>query len=282
MEKLTLDQLLRTVKDMPVLPESIHKILQLTEDPDSTVQDIEREILKDQSLASKVLRLANSAYYGYPRKIGTISEATILLGFQAIRSLTLASGVNKFLIQELPGYGLKKYELWRQSQSCAIVSRMIARKIKFKKPELAYVAGLLHDIGKVVLNHYVATRYQEIMEKVENENKSFLEAEREILGFDHSQVGARLGEKWNFPPELVEAIAYHHTPEKSSLLPVLVSIVHIADAIVMFMGIGMGADGMAYQVSELALQTLQIDEVQVQQWISEAADLLSDSRSFDI
>ncbi|HHY90203.1 MAG TPA: HDOD domain-containing protein, partial [Clostridiales bacterium] len=129
MEKLTLDQLLRTVKDMPVLPESIHKILQLTEDPDSTVQDIEREILKDQSLASKVLRLANSAYYGYPRKIGTISEATILLGFQAIRSLTLASGVNKFLIQELPGYGLKKYELWRQSQSCAIVSGMIARKI---------------------------------------------------------------------------------------------------------------------------------------------------------
>lgn len=282
MEKLSLDQLLLMVKDMPVLPESIHQILRLTEDPDSTVQDIEREILKDQSLASKVLRLANSAYYGYPRKIGTISEATILLGFQAIRSLTLASSVNKLLIQELPGYGLKKYELWRQSQSCAIVSRMIARKIKFKKPELAYVAGLLHDIGKVILNHYVAKRYQEIMEKVKNENKSFLEAEREILGFDHSQVGAKLAEKWNFPPELVEAIAYHHAPENASILPVLVSIVHIADVIVMFMGIGMGADGMAYLVSELALQTLQIDEVQVQQWISEAADLLSDSRSFDI
>jgi putative nucleotidyltransferase with HDIG domain len=280
MGKLSLDQLVLLVKDIPVLPDRINKILKLTEDPDSTVQDIEHEILKDQSLTTKVLRLANSVHYGYPRKIGTITEATILLGFQAIRSITLASSVNQLLVQELPGYGLQKYDLWKQSQSCAIIARYIAKKVKFNKPEQAYIASLLRDIGKVILNHYVAQQYQQIIKKVENENKPFIEAEQEILGFHHGEVGAKVGEKWNFPPDLVEAIAYHHSPEKATINPKLTSITHIADAIVMMMGIGLGADGLAYLLSDFAIQTLNIDETQLQVFISECLDLVSDIENF--
>ena len=105
MKKLTLDQMISKVDEIPALPNVVLQVMQLTEDPDSTPHDIESVVLKDQSLTTRVLRLANSAYYGYPRRISTISEATILLGFQAIRSITLSAAVNKVLVREIPGYG---------------------------------------------------------------------------------------------------------------------------------------------------------------------------------
>lgn len=178
MEKLDLETLINKVEDIPVFPNSVSKIIAITENPESTADDIESEILKDQSLTSKVLKLANSTYYGYARRISTISEATVLLGFAAIKSITIASTVSGLLIKELPGgYNLEKYDLWNQSQSCAIIARYISNKIKFSKPEEAYIAGLLRDIGKTILNHYVADEYQSIINKVELEGKSFLEAE---------------------------------------------------------------------------------------------------------
>ena len=155
MKKINLNHIVRKVNDMPVLPNKINKIIEITEDPDSTIQDLEKEILTDQSLTSKILKLANSAYYGYPRKIDTVSQATILLGFQTIKSMALASTVNKMMIHELKGYSLKENDLWTQSQTCAIISRLIAKEVKFQNPETAYIGGLLRDIGKTILNYYV-------------------------------------------------------------------------------------------------------------------------------
>src|SRR5699024_5774258 len=148
MRKVSLDNVVRHVRDMPVLPKRINRIIALTEDPDSTIEDLENEILMDQSLTSKVLRLANSAYYGYTRKINTFSQATILLRFNTIISNTLASTISKFMNNELKGYALGKYELWQQSQTCAIISRHIAQRVEFPDIEEAYIAGLLRDIGK--------------------------------------------------------------------------------------------------------------------------------------
>lgn len=282
MTKHNLDIIVSKVNEMPVLPSRINKIMEIVQDPNSTVHDLELEILKDQSLTSKVLKLANSTHYGYPRKISTVSRATILLGFKTIESISLASTVSKFLIGELEGYALEEHDLWNQSQTCAIVSRYIAKNKRFNQPEQAYVAGLLRDIGKTILNYYVKNEYNNIIEMVERENISFLEAERLILGFDHAQVGGKVAEKWNFPKELVEAIEYHHTPEKTKENLDLVSIVHIADAITMMMGVGLGVDGMAYEFSQIALDRLGIDEVEIEYIISEVSDLISDEDSFNI
>lgn len=282
MTKHNLDIIVSKVNEMPVLPSRINKIMEIVQDPNSTVHDLELEILKDQSLTSKVLKLANSTHYGYPRKISTVSRATILLGFKTIESISLASTVSKFLIGELEGYALEEHDLWNQSQTCAIVSRYIAKNKRFNQPEQAYVAGLLRDIGKTILNYYVKNEYNNIIEMVETENISFLEAEKIILGFDHAQVGGRVAEKWNFPKELVEAIEYHHTPEKTKENLDLVSIVHIADAITMMMGVGLGVDGMAYEFSQIALDRLGIDEVEIEHIISEVSDLISDEDSFNI
>lgn len=282
MAKLTLEEIIRRVEDLPALPEVVNDIMKLTEDPDSTVQDIERVIMKDQSLTTRILRLANSAYYGYPRRISTISEASVLLGFQAIRSITLTASVNGLLMKEVHGYGLEENQLWRQSQSSAIISRYIAKKLRFAKVDQAYVAGLLRDIGKVIVSYYLTEHFKQIMSIVENEGISFLEAEEKVLGFHHGQVGAEVAKKWSLPEELVEAIAYHHSPEQASINPKLTSIIHLADAIVMMMGIGLGVDGMIYNLSEKAIETLGIDGLMLEQIISEASDLLVDEDAFKI
>ncbi len=280
MGKITLDYIINKVDDMKALPTIITKITFLTEDPDSTVEDLEREILKDQALTSKILRLANSAYYSYARKISTISQATILLGFQTIKSMALASSISGYLSSELKGYALDTNELWRQSQSCALISRYLGKYVKYPNPEEAYIAGLLRDLGKTILNEYMEKEYKEVLDLVEEKQISFLDAEREILGFNHAEVGKRIGEKWNLPEALVDAIGHHHNPELSQVNLPLVSIVHLADAITMMLGLGLGLDGLAYNLSSLAIETLGLSDEDFNNIISDLIDLLSDEDSF--
>lgn len=282
MIKIRLDYIVNKIRDMPMLPDRVNKIIELTENPDSTVKDLEREILKDQSLTSKVLRLANSAYYGYPRKINTVSQATILLGFQTIKSMVLASTVSKFMLGELKGYALGEKDLWTQSQTCAIIARYIAQSLDFPNPEAAYIGGLLRDIGKTLLNYYVEKEYKSIVNKVKYGKMSFLDAEEEVLGFNHGQVGEKIALRWNFPEDLVETISKHHSPELATVNPQLVSIVHMADAITMMMGISIGADGLAYNFSPFALESLNISSQDMEQYISKSYDLIVDRDSFNL
>ena len=280
MTKLTLEYIVNKVDDMKVLPEIINKIVALTEDPDSTVDDMEKIILKDQILTTKILRLANSAYYGYARKISTISQATVLLGFQAIKSIALASTVSSYLTSELKGYSLEKNQLWTQSQTCAIISRHLAKHVKYPNPEEAYIAGLLRDIGKTILNQHMENEYTQVLSKVEVDGLSFLDAERQVFAFDHAEIGEKVATKWNLPLDLVDTIGNHHTPERSNANIKLVSIVHVADAITMMMGVGLGLDGLAYNLSPVAIESLGLDEEQFDNIISQVADLVLDQDSF--
>ena len=280
MTQLSLKYIVDKVDDIQSLPMIITKIIGLADDPESNIHDMEDLILKDQALTSKVLRLANSTHYGYARRISTISEATVLLGFQAIKGIALASTVKPFLEDELEGYLLEKNFLWTQSQTCAITSRFIGKQFKYTNPEEAYIAGLLRDIGKTILNEHMKDEYKQILEKVEKENMTFLDGEREVLGFDHGEIGEKVAIKWGLPQNLVEAIAYHHTPDLASLNPILVSIVHIADAITMMMGVGLGLDGLQYNISETALKNLNLTEADIGNIMSDVADLIADQDSF--
>lgn len=281
MTQLSLKYIVDKVDDIQSLPIIITNIIALADDPESNINHMEDLILMDQALTTKILRLANSTHYGYARRISTISEATILLGFQAIKGIALASTVKPFLEEELEGYLLEKNFLWTQSQTCAITSRFIARKVKYTNPEEAYIAGLLRDIGKTILNEHMKKEYKEILDKVEEEDISFLDGEREVLGFDHAEIGEKIAAKWSLPHNLVEAIGYHHTPDLATLNPVLVSIVHIADAITMMMGVGLGLDGLQYIISETALEILNLDEIDIENIMSDVADLISDRDSFE-
>lgn len=280
MGKVSLSVLVQAVEELPVLPTVVQRVIQLTEDPKSTAKDINNVLSQDQSLTAKVLRLANSAFYGFPRRISTITEATVILGFQTIKSIVMAATVSEMLKKPLPGYALEQGELWKHSQTSAIAARMLAREVKFPRFEVAYTASLLHDIGKLVLNAYLSETYQEVLERVESEHCAFTQAEEAVLGFNHAQVGARICEKWNLPAELVEAIAFHHEPEKATVTPKLVAITHIADFVSVSIGMGMGIDGFFYSISPEAVTLLGINEAQIDRLLAQLTDILVDQDTF--
>ncbi|HZK43939.1 MAG TPA: HDOD domain-containing protein [Syntrophomonadaceae bacterium] len=280
MRKISLENIIAAVDDLPALPHVVTKVIELTEDPNSTAEDINKVLSVDQAMTARVLRLANSAFYGFPRRIGTITEAIVMLGFRTIKSIVMAATVSEILTQEMKGYALENGELWKHSQGVAMTARHIARKVKFAQLDLAYTAGLLHDIGKVILNNAMIESYNEVVNLVMEENITFLEAEVKVLGFSHADVGSRVAEKWNLPSDLVEAIAYHHKPDEAVVNQRLTAIVHLADFICVTMGIGIGVDGMLYSISQDALDLFGLEDEDIQIMISELVDIFSDQQSF--
>ncbi|MGI5922179.1 MAG: HDOD domain-containing protein [Syntrophomonadaceae bacterium] len=276
----TIDSIIEGAQDLPSLPQVVVKVMELTENPDSTAQDIHNVLNQDQVMTAKVLKMANSAYYGFPRRIATVTDAIILLGFKTIKSIVIAASVSDVLSKEVEGYALAPGELWRHSQCAAMTARLIARNTKFSSLDLAYTAALLHDIGKVIANRLMKESYHEVVKRVTTENISFIEAENQVLGFDHAQIGARVAQKWNLPPELVEAIALHHSPDSAQINTKLTAIVHIADAVCLSMGIGIGVDGMLYTLSKESLALLGISEEDIEGFISQLVDMFIDQQSF--
>ncbi len=280
--ELSLNDIIKKVDELPALPHVTHRVLQMTNDPKTTIPQLANTIVKDQVLTAKVLRMANSAYYGYARRIYGINEALIILGFNTVRSLVLAASIYNLMDKELKGYFLPKGELWKHCMSCALIARLLAKKIGYELPDQAFIAGLLHDLGKIVLNTYMAKHFESVIEKVKKDKIPFMEAERQILGFDHAIVGARVVEKWNLPKDLVEAIANHHCPGRAKINPKLTSLVHVADAASMSMGIGLGGDGMLYPFDSSATAQLNLKENLVEETIAEIADSLIDSEAIFI
>lgn len=212
MRSITLEAILSQIDNLPELPQVATKVLQLLNDAGSSSHDLARIIASDQALTAKILRLANSAYYGVSRRITTVNDAVTILGFSALKSLILIATAYGAVSQSLMGYGLKAGELWQHSLLTAELSRCLAEKTLFAQPDEAFTAGLLHDIGKVALNQLALPEIYRAVKLSENQSIPLHEAELAILGFHHGTVGGHLGDKWNLPGVLCEAIAQHHTP----------------------------------------------------------------------
>lgn len=274
-----MNEIVHRVEELPALPHVTYRVLTLTSDPRTSSSELADTITTDQVLTAKVLRMANSAYYGYARRIFSINEALIILGFSTVRNLVFAASVHNFMDQEFTGYILPKGDLWNHSMTTALLARLLSRNAGFELHDKAFTAGLLHDIGKVILNTYMKERFSEVLETVNTQSVPFSEAEQRIFGFDHAQVGAKVAEKWNLPDELVEAIAKHHNPAGAKLNPRLTSVTHIADAASMSMGIGLGGDGMLYPFDDFAIQQVQLGKEAIEEAIAEVADSMIDTET---
>lgn len=279
MGAVNLNELVAKVEDLPSLPLVVTQVLKLTADPDSTPEDLNQVITTDQNLTAKVLRLANSAYYGFARRIGTVTEAVILLGFNTIRNLVMAASMSPFLEREVAGYALARGELWHHSLVSAMAARLLAREVRYRPHEQAFVAGLLHDIGKVILSIYVSAEYQEIIRRVQEENIPFMTAEAEVLGFHHAQVGGLVADKWNLPQDLVEAVSLHHHPAEAKIDPRLTAITHAADAVSLMLGMGVGADGLLYPLDAGCLEVAGVQPYHLEKVMAAVGDSLGDSEA---
>ena len=241
--KVLMEKIIQTVKDLPPMPNVVMKSQEVLADPNSSVKDLSTILEMDQSLVSKVLKLANSAYYGLSGNVSSIHHASSLLGQTILGEVIATAGVAGFLANAMEGYRQEAGELWRHSIATGICSRIMADK---RKPDIsneAYMAGLLHDVGKIILDPFVLERRKEFDDFMEDEEQTFINAEKEILGFDHAEIASKICKKWNIPEQIILAIQYHHSPSLSQGNE-MSYFTHAADYIAIMSGIGYGDDSL--------------------------------------
>ncbi len=273
--RLTAQEVAAAVAELPAMPASIAEVIAACDDHDMTVGQLSQVILRDQSLTANILKLANSSFYGHSRRVTTVTEAVVMLGFSAIKSLAISSHTARLLSGGLPGYGLQQGELWRHSISVAFTARRLAVEVRLAPVEEAFVAGLLHDIGKTILSSYMEHAFDEVTRIAQDRRIPFHDVEAELLGFDHAELGAQIAVAWSFPPELEEAIRFHHSPGGATLKPALAHCVHLADAACMMLGVGLGADGLMYGVDPESLEVLGITPDRLMGLMDDVAPLIA-------
>ncbi len=264
------------IKNLPTLPGMIDKISRAVDSKRFSAADIGKLISKDQVLTAKVLKLANSAFFGFSRKVGSLTQALVLLGFDVVKGLILTSSVFDLMKGQ-------SAELWRHSMAVATVSNIIATEIGMEEVEEVGLAGLLHDLGKVVLRVHMIEDRQSIDELVEVEEMPVRDAEREVLGFDHTQVGQWLAESWKLPEQLLEPIRWHHKPEASRQAPKYTAVVHFADILVRAYGCGDGGDPWVPPLDRHAMKLLALDSAKLRNIIDVMCDkLVEDPGEFTV
>jgi putative nucleotidyltransferase with HDIG domain len=239
------DTIILAVKDLPPMPQVVFKIQEALLDPNSNAKQIADLIETDQAIATKVLKMANSSYYGMSSKVTSVQHAAVILGNKTLDELTTIAGFSSLLGKKLPGYRYDSDELWKHSLAVALIAERIAEKIIPEYVNEALTAGLIHDVGKLILDPYVEENSEIFSELMEEGDQTFLSAEKQILGLDHAETASEVCRIWNFPELLTLSIKYHHCPSRSNG-NIMAFIVHLADYIAVLSGSGYDIDDILY------------------------------------
>ncbi len=260
MSREKLVQLLDQVTDLPTLPTVYVKVNALLQSSGANAAQVARIVESDQAIATKVLRLVNSSFFGLSRRVTQISQAIVLLGFNAIRSVVLSISV----FESFKGGGSNKRfdrrDFWKHAIATGSIARMLAKELRIGAEEDAFSGGILHDIGKLVLDQVLPGEFEKILTFVDEKGCSMFEAEHRVLGTDHCEIGEYLLEKWNLPPLLIECVALHHSPAIFRSNPQMVSIIHLADIFARRLHIGSGGDNLIPTPDPFALEELELDQ----------------------
>lgn len=267
------NRILRSISDLPPMPQTVFKGREIMANPSSSFKELAKVLETDQAIAAKVLKLANSAYYGLSGKVASIQHASVVLGHKTLGEILTIAGASGLLGDVLKGYKLEGGDLWRHSLAVAFGSKIIANKQNPALADDAFAAGLIHDIGKLILDQYIFERKEVFEEFMADGQQSFLAAEKQILGFDHSEIASEVCKSWNVPQTLTIAIRYHHDPSRSQGNE-LAYMVHMADAIAMMTGLGLGIDGMSYQVDDKAGEFLDLPEENIRSIMNEVLNVV--------
>lgn len=252
-----LEKIILETVDVPSLPAIAGKVLQLMNDDFSSVSELEKIISRDQAFSTRLLKIANSPYYGRGKKVDSVSTAIILIGFSTMKSLVVAASLKDVHRK----FGLFETRLWEHSLGVSVAASILARETKMAGSEEAMVVGLIHDIGKTILNNSMPDAYSLVIERVYEEGIGFLEAEDEMLGFNHCNVGGLIARKWKLPKNLEVVIEYHHAETypvfEDGDYEALCQLVRIADIICLNMNIGIRG---SVDVSTTELEGLGLSE----------------------
>ncbi len=253
---LALDSIVKQTSDLPVFSSAVQEVIRAADKETTTAVDVGRALQGDPALAAKILRLANSSWFGLTRSIESLDQAVVLLGRKGVRSLAIAASSYSWMARDLPGWSLGPKQLWLHSSSAALAASLLARRSRLTDPDLALTAGLLHDIGMVALSMTLENKTKAIKAYAIREKLTFPKVEQRVLGFDHCQVGADLATSWGIPERVVEAIRWHHEPQKAEEGFCLAAVVHSGIFLADELGYGLSSCGFAFEPDPVALQTV--------------------------
>ncbi len=258
---------LSKIRNIPTLPIVANNVIKLTQNPDSTAFEIAEAISQDQALSTRVLKTANSAYYGFPRKITTINYAIVVLGFNNIKNIALSTTIMDRFSKSDEDLLFDRKEFWKHSLLCGIISKKISERMGVKNSEEIFLCGLLHDFGKLILDSCFHDEFVLALQMSKEKNITIKKAENAIFKFNHSGVGAFVLKSWNLPQSLVKTVEFHHSPDDSLKAFRTASIVHVADYLCRKIGIGNSGDKIAPSLNKKAITLTNLTSRDIKQII---------------
>jgi putative nucleotidyltransferase with HDIG domain len=275
-ERPNAQEAIARIRDLPTLPAVLSKVLATAADPDASALDLGEHISADQSLSATLLKLVNSAYYGFQRQIKTVTQAIVILGFLEVRNLTLTATAFRTFKKGHPDFD--RTQLWRHSLGTAMAADRTA-KLLGMDVEGSFEAGLLHDIGKVVLDLLYPEGFRDAAHAAHERQLAIAVVEQEMFGIDHAQAGGLLGEHWNLPETVVEAIRFHHEPDNAIIDPKLTHLTAIANYLTYQAELGESSNGCPPEFPAESAKFLKFTEEQA---IEVAEALAKNRQSIDV
>lgn len=270
-------RILDGISDLPTLPDVYMRINRMLQSPKTSSTAIAKIIEADPAISSKVLRLVNSSFFGFSRRVTQISHAVVLLGFNTIRNAVLSISVFESFAGD-SAIGFDRREFWRHSIITAIIARALARELGIGQEEEAFSGGILHDLGKLVLDQYMPKKFALVLQIRKEQQSSMLEAERMVLGTDHCEIGEYLMERWSLPHMLIEMVALHHSPSVIRSNPQLVCLVHIGDVLAKRIA-GPNTDGESTirEIDPFALDELNLPNDRLETFVQQIVPLIAEA-----
>ncbi|OGG46366.1 MAG: hypothetical protein A3F84_03250 [Candidatus Handelsmanbacteria bacterium RIFCSPLOWO2_12_FULL_64_10] len=267
------------IDNLPTLPTVYAEVERLCQNPDVDAEDLSRVIEADPSITLKLLRLANSAFFGFTRKISSVKDAISLLGNQTVKNAVLSISIFSATQDQKETAGLDRKRFWQHSAGVGSIARFLARKLRIEREE-CFTAGILHDVGKVILDGLFSDYYAPVIRASAEQNIPIFQAEQEELGLTHTAVGQELAASWQIPDPLIEGITYHHWPGGADRDPQLASLVHVADVLCRNAGVGSGGDELVPVADDFAFRKLGIDADRILEWEEEMLKEVAKDRTF--
>lgn len=269
----SLNDIVERIDLLAPIPAIASQIITKSEDPDSSLSEIADLIVNDPALTANLLKICNSAYFGLPRKVESVKDAVAWVGLDQIVELVLTNSVSDNFKKGLEGYGLGEGELWRHAVTSAHVAKSLAHRFGVSQNKhLIYTAALLKDIGKLILGRFVAFSAEKINILVHSQGYSFNDAEKNVIGMNHEELGAMVGEKWSFSEKQIYIIRHHHLTDESARQDLETTLIYLADIICMMMGICTGTDGLSYRFYSDVLERINVSEKDLQGIIAETSE----------
>jgi len=246
-----LQEQLEKIENIATIPGNAFQIIQMINDPDSSLQAISKLIEQDMSLTTKILKIANSPFIGYVSEVDTVQRALTILGLNQVKNMVLAIALYSAFINFKETENFSREKFWQHSFGTGQIARTFANKLNIHMRGEEFVGGVIHDIGKIIIDQYFPEQFEEILRHSQEHQIPLVESEIKLLGADHMEIGGWLLRRWKFPENLIAVVSYHHTPSKADKYQELVSIIQISEVLCELWGVGFDDDVKACVIEEL-------------------------------